>query len=144
MIRYLESLLRLFGGYFRRVQESELIGRFLFHKDEAAYTGGWVKFTAFLPAPDGRTSVIRISNLSCGEIWDIGRNYVARVRQQPLRGRADIIASHILEQGLKIKPDTKTHPLHANIVKWPTVKHEKLMIATKLANNARLCLFRSK
>lgn len=140
MIQYLKSLLTALNDYFRVVDKSELIGRFLFHSNEAAYNGGRVKYNAFLPAPNGETSVYRISDLSCDEIWHIGRNYVARARQKALRGRADVIASHILEKGLKIRPETKIHSLHANIIRWPTAKHEKKLIAEKLADKAKLYL----
>lgn len=102
--------------------------------------GDRVKYNAFLPSPNKETSVYRISTLTRDEIWDIGKRSVAEVRCETLRGRADIITLDVLKEDLKVKPNIERHPLHANIIGWPAIKHEQKLIAIKLAEKARLHL----
>jgi hypothetical protein len=92
-----------------------------------------------MPAPNGETSVFRISNLSDNEIWEIGTSEVAQKRGLPLLGRADISAFHVFDKNLKVIPDNKP-PRHANIVGWPEEKSEQKLIAMELAENAQLHL----
>ena len=99
-----------------------------------------MKYGAYLPAPNGETSVYRISNIPEKEIWDIGREYVAEPSKRTLYARGDTTAALITKTGLEIVPETTSHPLHANIVNWPTEKHEQKMVAVEIANEATLVL----
>jgi hypothetical protein len=93
-----------------------------------------------MPAPDGQTSVFRISDLTDSEIWDIGARFVAQKRDKPLLGRADIIASDVLNNSLELKAAPDPHPRHTNITGWPEDKSKQKLIAMKLAANAQLHL----
>lgn len=97
-----------------------------------------MKYGAYMPAPNGETSVFRTSNLSDGEIWDIGYKYVAEPSMRSLYARGDTTAATIRKTGLDIVPETTPHPLHSNIVKWPSEKDEQKMLAVEIANQATL------
>lgn len=92
-----------------------------------------------MPAPNGKTSVFRISSLSENEIWEIGSREVAQKRGIPLLGRADISAFHIMDNNLKLILDNNP-PRHANITGWSSEKSEQKLIAMELAENAQLHL----
>jgi hypothetical protein len=103
-----------------------------------------VKHQAFLPMRNPETllletSVFRISHLKDDEIWDIGQREVIRNSGRRLHGRADIILSKVLENGLSISPDDPP-PRHANIVGWPDEESKQKMIAIALAAEAQLRL----
>lgn len=122
------------------VAPSEIIARFLLYRNCYAPETKRVKYPAFLPASDMNTSVFRVSTLSENEIWKIGKDDVAEKRGKQLHGRADIIAEYILTEGLAVKPDITSHPLHANIVNWPPEKQKQILFAKKLAEKTKLCL----
>jgi len=61
-----------------------------------------VKYGAYLPAPNGETSVYRISNLVEKEIWDIGRKYVAGPSKRTLRARGDTTAVEIANEAILV------------------------------------------
>jgi len=81
-------------------------------------------------------SVYRTDTVDEGEIWEIGRKYVAEPQGKTIRARGDLLAEVILHVGLEVVPDPKPHKLHANIVGWPNEKNEQRMIAVELANAA--------
>ncbi|MBI5056132.1 MAG: hypothetical protein HZB61_05920 [Nitrospirae bacterium] len=120
-----------------QVLPEEDLTRYILHKNHFSALHNRVKYAAFLPAPNGETSVFRISNLSDNEIWETGDKEVAQKRGIPLFGRADILASQILRRRLRIVPDDKPQR-HANIIGWPEEKSEQKLIAIELAYNARL------
>ena len=99
-----------------------------------------MKYGAYLPAPNGETSVYRISNIPEKEIWDIGREYVAEPSKRTLYARGDTTAALITKTGLEIVPETTPHPLHANIVNRPLQKDEQKMLAVEMANQAKLVM----
>lgn len=122
-----------------QVNPEEYLARYILQKSQFSAANQRVKYSAFLPAPNGETSVFRISNLSDSEIWRIGNIEVAQKRGLPLLGRADILAFQVLSENLKVIPDNI--PLrHANIVGWPEGKSERMSIALELAKNAQLHL----
>ncbi len=96
---------------------SEKIARFIFQKGCYAASTGRVKYNAFMPDKK-ETSVFRIDNLACDEIWEIGQTVVAKVRQQNLKGRAEIVAWDVYDADLLIEPETSLHPLHPNNIRW--------------------------
>jgi hypothetical protein len=103
-----------------------------------------VKFQVFLPR-NGETSVFRVSRLSDAEVWGLGNNHVARLRNRTIKARADIkvqmVESVGAEKGhasLTVVPETSTHLLHANIVGWPEDESAVQMIAVTLADKAEV------
>ncbi len=116
---------------------SEKIARYLFQKGHFTPSTGRVKYGAFMPDSEIETSVSRTDNLSCNEIWEIGKN-VAGKRVPTLKGRVDLIAWDVYDARLEVVPDPKEeNPRHANIVGWPKLKDEQILRATKLADSVR-------
>lgn len=123
-----------------KISPLEAITRYIFSEGHYAKTTGRVKYNAFWPKK-GETSVFRIANLSDNQIWNIGENYVAPISSRTLRARGDIVASDVFDEDLEIKPDTRKHRLHANIVAWPLEEPDKIrFLATNLADKAQLHL----
>lgn len=81
-----------------QVNPGENLSRYILQKNHFSILHQRVKYAVFLPAPNGETSVFRISNLSDNEIWEIGDIEVAQKRGMPLLGRADISAYHVLDK----------------------------------------------
>lgn len=122
-----------------QVRPEESLTRYIIHKNHFSILHKRVKYAAFLPAPNGETSVFRVSGLADNAIWEIGDKEVAEKRRMSILGRADILASHVLNRTLKIMPDDNP-PRHANITGWPEEKSEQKLIALELAEDARLCM----
>lgn len=125
--------------YLDQLKPEEDISRYILNKSCFSSQNRRVKYSAFLPASNGETSVFRITGLLDYEIWEIGHREVAQKRGKPLLGRADISALHVLEEGLRMKPDNNP-PRHANIIGWPEEKSGQKLIAMELAANAQLHL----
>ena len=144
MAQFLKRLLAIFLGSAHKpskqdsVADSEQIARFILSKNHLRASNRTVKYGAYLPAPNGETSVYRISDIAEREVWDIGHKYVAAPSKRTLRGRGDTTAVFITKTGLKIVPETTPHPLHANIVNWPSEKDEQKMLAVEIASEAIL------
>ncbi|MFH0926839.1 MAG: hypothetical protein V1872_14615 [bacterium] len=120
-------------------EDTEQLSRYILSESQFSKTKSRVKYSAFMPASDGKTSVFRIYNLTENEIWEIGENEVAQKRDKALLARADIKASHILKTGLSIIPDDSP-PRHANIDNWPSEKERQRLIALELAEESSLFL----
>ena len=144
MVRFLRRLLNIFRGSVRQtpmadnVASSEQIARYVLSKKHFSTSKCAVKYAAYLPAPNGETSVYRTSGLSEEEIWEIGQKRVAEPSGRSLHARGDTSASVILKTGLTIIPETTPHPLHANIMNWPSEKDKQKMLAIEIANEATL------
>jgi len=93
-----------------------------------------------MPNQNGEVSVYRTKDLTCQQINEIGQLHVAEIQNKKLLGRAEIVTSSILKQDLKVEPEPRPHPRHANIVEWPADKSEYKMIAIELAAEAQLHL----
>lgn len=119
------------------VSPEEVLARYIFNRDSFSLANDRVKYSAFLPSSDLKTSVFRVSGLTPDEIWQIGDRKVAPMRGKPLLARADISAKVVLSNGLDIAPDNNP-PRHANIYKWPLEKSEQKLIAIELADKAEL------
>lgn len=119
------------------VSPEEVLARYIFNRDSFSPANDRVKYNAFLPAPDLKTSVFRVSGLTPDEIWHIGDSKVAPKREKPVLARADIIAGVVLLNTLEIEPDNNP-PRHANICKWPPEKSEQKLIAIELADKSEL------
>lgn len=146
MGQFLRRLLTIFRGSAQKspqpdnVAASERIARYILSKRHFSTSNRTVKYGAYLPAPDGETSVYRASTLSEEESWGIGLEYVAKPRNRTLYARGDTMAGVIMKTGLDIIPETTPHPLHANIVNWPSDKDEQKMLAVEIANEAILAV----
>jgi len=121
------------------IKVDEVLSRYILDKTHIRYSNRTVKYSAFLPAPDGTTSVFRVSGLTEEQVWEVGDREVALKRQKPLVGRADITAAHVLKAGLELDADNNP-PLHANINGWPVERSGQKLIALKLAEDAQLYL----
>jgi len=120
------------------VGPTEPLARFIFQKNHFSRQNNRVKYNAFLPNPDGETSVFRTDELSEQALWQTGEQ-VGFQRTQTLYGRGDIRTDKVVEAGLSVQP--KEPPKHhANIVDWPVDKSERMSKAQQLAANARLLL----
>jgi len=121
-----------------KVSPLETVTRYIFTERHYAKTTGRVKYGAFSPK-GGKTSVFRIVSLTSERIWNIG-DYVAKESCRTLRARGDLVASDVFDEGLEIESDTRKHPLHANIIGWPSVRAKIKLLAIKLADKAQLHL----
>lgn len=122
------------------VAASERIARYILSKRHFSASNRTVKYGAYLPAPNGETSVYRTSTLPEEEVWKIGKEHVAKPRKRTLYARGDTPVSVIMKTGLEVVPEATPHPLHANIIKWPSGKDEKKMRAVEIANEATLAI----
>lgn len=144
MVQFLKRLLAIFHGSAHKpsqqdsVAASEQIARYILSKRHISVTKGIVRSAAYMPAPNGETSVYRITDITEKGVWDIGRKYVAGPSGRTLYARGDTPAVAITKTGLEIAPETTPHPLHANIVSWPSEKDEQKMLAVEIANKATL------
>lgn len=119
-----------------QVDPSETLSRFILQKDWYRPSDNSVKHAAFMPNPkNGETSVFRISGISHKEVWDIGDREVAKIRNKPILGRADIGASNVMAKDLKVLP-IEPPIRHANITGWPEEKSKQILIALELAAEA--------
>jgi hypothetical protein len=112
----------------------ELLARFIFQSNHIRGDHS-VKQNAFIPYPKPNLSVTRHLGLAESELWEIGRK-MADSRPATLYGRADVHASTITAQSLKIVP-TATPRNHANITGWPPDKPSQKIIAQEIAAAAQ-------
>lgn len=119
---------------------SEELAKFIFNKSQFSSSNNRVKYSVFLPPPNRRLSVFRISGLSVQEVWEIGET-VGLLRAIPLSplARADIKASSVLDAELEIDADD-IPPRHANIVGWLEEDSAIKLKAIELAEKAQLHL----
>jgi hypothetical protein len=83
-----------------------------------------VRHEVFLPhRKKTDISVFRISQLTDSEVWKIGFGYVQKP-ELPVYARADLFASNVYENNLKIIPTTKDHKWHADITGFPVEREE--------------------
>jgi hypothetical protein len=127
------------------VNGEEAISRFIVSRYYFNNQTGNISPQAFKPAspkpperPDQQTSVYRTKSLNDAEIWAVGDDFVATKRNIPILARADIQAEKIFNQDLEIIPDTRPHPRHANIVKWPENDEARQMKCLLLSKQATL------
>ncbi|MES2614072.1 MAG: hypothetical protein V4591_01515, partial [Bdellovibrionota bacterium] len=123
---------------FQEISAEEPIARFLFSSSN--FNKQKVKYGAFMPAPNGDASVIRIFQLEEKEIQLIDTTVVSKTRKDVSKGRAEFIAMDAFELDLKIEPDTKTHPRHANLTNYSSEKSKTRSQAQQLAERSKLIL----
>ena len=140
--RFLLLLSRIFGESSLRVELDPVVSR---HETVCKYQlekrdvrgNGTVHHRAFMPASDGARSVFRISRLPDSEIWSLGLEKVARVRNLPLLGRLNVNAGLVYDQELRFNADADRLSRHADIVGWPPEKEKQQSIAQILAAESR-------
>ncbi len=127
----------------KEVAASEPICRFIMGTDYYRPSDKSVRHNAFMPNKHGETSVYRTIALNAEKIYDLGERFVAPARKKPIKGWADILASRIMEQQLRVDPKPHPHHRHANIVDWPEDREKNRLIAIKLASESELHLLES-
>ena len=70
------------------IKVDEVLSRYILDKTHIRYSNRTVKYSAFLPAPDGTTSVFRVSGLTEEQVWEVGdplhlSQHVAQVLPSP-------------------------------------------------------------
>ena len=121
-----------------KVTDDEQVTRYIFSRSHFSSKCGRVKYQAYLPAPNGKSSVYRTSGLSDNEIWDIGQIHVANPTNRNLHAKGECKTKVFRNAGLDIVPDTVPHQRHANIVNWPSDKAKRLELAVEISNEAEL------
>jgi len=126
------------------VEEYETLSRFILNKRWISKKDGKVFADAFMPHPRERpwqTSVYRVDTLTEEERWAVGEK-VRGSRAENLKGRADVTAGAVVS----VKP-LRTVPtpvgeaaplLHVDIEGWPDEPEAQRMLATQIAEAARL------
>lgn len=80
------------------------------------------------------TSVYRIDGLSKMDVWAICAAHVDNPAvPRVMKARATCDAGLVMAQGLAFDADGQPHPRHANIVDWPSAKHEQKIIRQRIA-----------
>lgn len=128
------------------VKAGEKVSRYLFFTPgEFNARTDHISPQAFKPAnpkppdrPERQSSVYRTESLTETKIWEVGDKFVAIPRNRPLLARADIQAEKVFKINLDIIPDTRPHPRHANIVKWPDSPEARNMLGIILSQQATL------
>jgi hypothetical protein len=115
------------------VSRSETITRFLLDKSYIRKDGS-LHWRAIMPDSTDETSVFRIDNLSMQDVWDLGNEKVAKIRNKVLLGRGNFIAADVYDRSLDLAPDTNEESRHAAIVGWPMDKDARRQIAIDLAD----------
>lgn len=117
---------------------SEPLARYLLSRQEFSRSKRTVMASAFMPGPDGRKSVFRITGLREPEVWLLGESAVVK---PPLRlhARADITVQAVLDVKIELVPDPPPSR-HADLAGWPAEGSERLLAATQLADSAQLRL----
>ena len=123
----------------RELTDEDPLARFIFSEHHFAATTGRVKHQAFLPRPDGSTSVFAIRSLPESDIWELGQVFVATPGKRTLRARADAAVRDVLAASLEVVLDN-TPPRHASIAGWPAEKSAQKVRAEELAARATLKL----
>ena len=121
------------------ISPEESLSRYIFSEKLYAKSPGRVKHAAFMPREnEAKISIYRTSGLEEAKIWDIGKE-IAVGRSHSVKGRAELMASCVLEKNLKVEPEEPPEH-HANIIFPSSEKSEQKLIAIQLAEEAQLRL----
>lgn len=118
-------------GALLPVADQELLARFVLFRRHIRTSDQTVKPEAFIPYPRPELSVTRHLGLAEAELWELGQA-VADQRAITLHGRADVRASTVRRQSLRIEPTPEPRN-HANITGWPADKSAQKVIALEIA-----------
>ena len=117
---------------------TEDLARFIFQSGHFSLTE--VKYAAFMPWPNPKASVSRVSGLSEREVWKLGEDHVASSARPSIKARGSIRVQEVLDVRLQVEPDPKPHYRHANIAGWDPERSKQKLQAIELAKRARLHL----
>lgn len=115
----------------------EPIARCLVQSNHYKPAAARVTERAFLPGPDGTTSVFRVLGLTPAEIWTLADRYVGQPSGRPVIGTGTLAARVVGEVGLVLEADDEP-PRHAAISGWPEEKDARKSQAQLLAAAAAL------
>lgn len=119
------------------ILSTEILSRFIFQRNHFSSNG--VKQAAFLPAKNLETSVFRKTKLVEQSLYDSTKLLIASERSLEVKAVALIRAEDIeLADGLTTEIEESKHKWHANIVGWPSEKHEQKQLAQILAKNSSI------
>lgn len=101
------------SGLPESIADDEDLARVL--RSSGHYSSSCVKASAFLPAKDGMTSVIRHGAEPAGELWQVAEAVVGSTIKH---GAAIFKATVVRAERLDVVAD-EPPPRHANIIGWP-------------------------
>lgn len=97
---------------------SAQVARFLFHRDHYAPSKAIARPRAFLPGPDGKTSVAEITNMSAEAVMALSV-VVGRLRRRDAKAHAELDVSAVESAGLTFVRDDNPFERHGNLTGWP-------------------------
>ena len=128
------------------VRPDEQIIRYLLQPKWFNQRTGHISGQAFIPRnPKTQgmpfaTSVYRTDGCLLEEIWSIGDEFVTNRHRDklPVLGIAGLQAQKVFAEDLQVEPSPDDHARHADIVRWPEEREERLAKAHQLAVEAQL------
>ena len=116
-----------------------LYGKFVRKSDQT------VRAEAFIPHPYDELSLTRHRDATEIELWEVGAR-VAAQQKKNLHGRADVLTTTFIQQGLRViadpipdEPDVPGNPNHANVIDWPPDDYnQQRLLAVEIAKGAIL------
>ena len=92
-----------------------------------------MKYAAFMPPDDLRTSVYRVDGLDGSEVLQLASE---TSRKESFKGHGRFLAAAVRSVSpLDVVPETTHHRLHADIVGWPGEREKRIELAQMLAVN---------
>ena len=140
--RFSSRTSRSHGSDLGPVAGDEELARFIFSKNNLRASQGKARYTAFLPAPDGKSSVFRTNSLGENAVWDLAEEQSSK-RRESLKAFAAFVARWALDLGLHVEADPISHPRHANLSCWPNEEEKQRMVALELAEKSSLRVYPS-
>lgn len=128
-------------GVPRELANGAQITRFIHSRRDINPSVGLVKPDAFLPPPDGRTSIAETTGLAQNAIWAMARH---TLRPQPGRdrviARADLEVAAAIRAGLRCMRDDSGFLGHGELQNWPEAKARQKEVALALSAASSLVL----
>ena len=128
-------------GSPRELANGGQITRFTHSRRDINPSIGLVKPDAFLPPPDGRTSIAETTGLAQNAIWAMARH---TLRPQPGRdrviARADREVAAAIHAGLRCLRDDSGFLGHGELQNWPEAKARQKKVALALCAASSLVL----
>lgn len=123
----------------RKITAAEGVGPFLFSSKDYRRSDMTPKTPAFMPSKKyDNKSVYRVSGLDITELKKIGWIYVGIFRGKRPKAFAEVRAEKCQLDSLRLVPDIRPHPRHANIDGWPSFKPAQMSLAQQIATHARV------
>lgn len=83
------------------------------------------------------TSVFRTTALRSKGVWRLGYLFAER-SDRVIKAKGEGAFSWISDQSLVLDVNAEPYPRHVDIVGWTDIKHERLHLATQIANRMKL------